>query len=341
MSRASLADSRFSTLWRDAHVFRIPLKRKFRGVRFREGVLFEGPFGWGEFAPFLDHDDQHAKLWLKAALQMAFAKPGQVSVNCVKTNSIVPECDAEESVKWALLGSCDIAKVKVTGQALLRRQELDRLWAVQKALGVTARLRIDLNGSCTVAQAIEFASDCRNLNVDYFEQPCRTAPECGEVRAKAGVRVALDESIRLSAHHENQVLDSIHENADVAILKPIPLGGAEAAQAIARRLDLECVVSSSLDTSVGLAYVARAAASIAPSQTHGLGTGHLLEFDVTEHPLLPHQGEVHIGLQAPDFTKLELASVGTKGAIADKWHDRMARCWDELAEDPIIDLVPR
>lgn len=304
-------------------------------------MLFEGPYGWGEFAPFLDHDDQHAKLWLKAALQMAFVRPPQVTVNCVKTNSIVPECDPDESVKWALAGGCDIAKVKVTGQALFRRQELDRLWAVQKALGVTSKLRIDLNGSCTVAQAIEFISDCRNLNIDYFEQPCKTATECGEVRDKAGARVALDESIRLSSNHDSQVLDSIRDNADVAILKPIPLGGAEATQTLARTLGLDCVISSSLDTSVGLAYVARAAASISPSQTHGLGTGQLLEFDVTEHQLLPHEGEVHIGLQVPDFSKVQRASAGTKGAIEDKWHDRMARCWDELSGDPVIDLVPR
>jgi len=335
----SLADPRFSALWRDATVFRLPLKTRFRGIKFREGVLFKGSHGWGEFAPFHDHDDAHASRWLMSAIEMAYSRPTSLDVNCVRVNSIVPDCDAEEAITWALAGGCEVAKVKVSGAGLSRRQDLDRLWAVSKAMGVGAKLRVDLNGALTYDQAVEFVNDCQGLPIDYFEQPCSSAEECGALRGATGVRIALDESIRLSEHGANEVAEIVQRNADVAVLKPIPLGGAASTKRIGEKLDMPCVISSSLDTSIGLAYVARVAAAMAPAGTHGLGTAALFEFDVTRHALVPHQGEIHIGALEPDSANLDRATEGTKGAIETKWHDRMARCWELLGDDPVFDLI--
>jgi O-succinylbenzoate synthase len=339
MTKSALADSRFSTLWRDATVFRLPLKTKFRGIKSREGVLFQGEYGWGEFAPFHDHDDEHAAMWLKASIEMAFSRPISVAANCVRVNSIVPDCEVDQAVTWALTGGCEVAKVKVSGSAITRRQDLDRLHAVSKALGVGSKLRVDLNGALSLDQAIEFVQDCQGLPIDYFEQPCKSVEDCGELRKRTGARVALDESIRLGSDRSHDGFAQIRSNADVAVLKPIPLGGFASTKLVSERLQMPCVISSSLDTSVGLAYAARIAATIAPGGMHGLGTASLFDFDVARHALLAHQGEIHIGAVEPDTANLERASDGTKGAIETKWHDRMARCWALLSKDPVLDLV--
>jgi len=342
-------------VWRDCVVFRIPLRQRFRGVKFREGVVFRGTHGWGEFAPFLDHADEHAASWLKAAIEMAFAPAVHVAIDCVRSNAIVPECDEDEAVVWAKAGECETAKVKVSGEALNRRQDLDRLWSVSRALGVNAKLRVDLNGACTVAAARDFAQDCKGLPIEYLEQPCATLEECGELRGLIDFPVAVDESIRLpdsgdrSAYHRSIPANAdsmqakaarIRDNADIAVLKPLPLGGLSATQKWAERLQMPCVVSSSLDSSVGLSYIAKTAAVVAPESVHGLGTGALLAADLVKHTLVPHQGEVHVGLIEPDLVALERASEGTRGAIEDKWQMRMARCWQALANDSVLDLVP-
>ncbi len=321
-------------------MFRLPLKQKFRGLKFREGVVFRGTHGWGEFAPFHDHSDRHAANWLKAALEMAFAHRVETEVDCVRSNAIVPECDQDQASTWAALGDCQTAKVKVSGDALFRRQDLDRLWSVSKTLGVNGKLRIDFNGACSVANAVDFANDCKGLPIEYFEQPCTTLEECAQLRDEIDYPIAVDESIRLNEISDlADAASAIQNSADVAVLKPIPLGGMKSTQQWATRLAMPCVISSSLDTSVGLSYVAKVAAKISPDAVHGLGTGVLFASDLVRYPLLPHDGEIHVGAVEPDLVSLERASGETHGAIEDKWQMRMARCWQELALDPILESV--
>ena len=316
------------------------MRQKFRGLKAREGVVFRGTHGWGEFAPFDDHSDEHAANWLKAAIEMAYLPAPQASVGCVRSNAIVPECDKEEAVMWAALGDCRVAKVKVSGQPLARREDLDRLWAVAKTLGVNAKLRIDFNGSCSVNNATDFAEDCQGLPIEYLEQPCATLAECGELRSLVKYPIAVDESIRLSkVTSVSEAAQTIRENADFAVLKPIPLGGLRATREWAEHLEMPLVISSSFDTSVGLSFVAGVAAALAPNGTHGLGTGVLFSADLVRYPLLPHDGEIHVGSIEPDLVNLERASEGTSGAVYDKWQVRMARCWQQLQGNPVLDLV--
>lgn len=319
-------------------MFRLPLRERFRGIRHREGVLFRGTQGWAEFAPFQDHSDEHAASWLKAAIEMAFLRIATSGVDCVRSNSIVPEVAADQAVTWAKMGNCSRVKVKVSGKLLDRREDLDRLWAVAKGLSVGSRIRVDLNGACDVDQAYEFAEACEGLPIEYLEQPCGSLEECAALRERINIDIAVDESIRLQGAEAD--IDQIRKSADVVVLKPIPLGGLLPTKRLFDSLQMPVVISSSLDTSVGLSFVAQVASHLAPEATHGLGTGFLFKEDLTRHSLLPHDGEVHTGPVEPDPSILERMREQTRGAIEDKWHMRFARCWQLLSKDRVLDLVP-
>jgi len=273
--------------------YSIPMRTRFRGIGVREGLLLRGVAGWGEFSPFCEYDAMAATPWLRAALEAAeegWPRPlrDRVPVNCT-----VPAVGSEQAAAIVRESSgCRTAKVKVAepGQRLV--DDLDRVEAVRDALGPGGRVRVDANGAWSVQEAVRAIGALDHFDLEYVEQPCATVEELASVRRRVQVPIAADESIRLA---EDPLRVAALGAADIAVLKVAPMGGVRACLRVAEQIGLPVVVSSALETSVGIAAgVALAAALPELPYACGLATVQLLEHDVVDAPLLPVRGHLEV-----------------------------------------------
>jgi o-succinylbenzoate synthase len=289
------------------NVFSLPMRTRFRGITVREGVLLRGAAGWGEWSPFLEYDAVVAEPWLRCAEEAAAGDWPAPVRSRVPVNVTVPAVGAEHARRIIADGGCRTAKVKVAepGQSLADDQA--RLEAVRDALGPDGRVRIDANGGWDVDTAVAAIRllDRAAGGLEYVEQPCASVEELAAVRRAVDVPVAADESIRRAADpYRVRELDA----ADVAVLKVQPLGGVRACLRIAEDIGLPVVVSSALETSVGIAAgVALAAALPELPYACGLATVQLLEHDVVTDPLLPVDGELPVRVPIVDEARLAAA----------------------------------
>ena len=290
----------------DLHVYAIPLRTRFRGITVREGMLLRGPAGWGEFSPFLEYDDDEARPWLAAALEAAETGWPAPVRNRIPVNATIPAVGAEAAHRLAADSGCRTAKVKVAEPGQGITDDEARLEAVRDALGPDGVIRIDANGAWSVDEAVHAidALDQSAHGLEYVEQPCRSVEELAEVRRKVDVPIAADESIRRAA--DPYRVRDLHA-ADVAVLKVQPLGGVRACLRIAEDIGMPIVVSSALETSIGIAAGVALAAAL-PEVPHacGLATVQLLTADPATPSLVPEDGflpvvrpEVHAPVEAP------------------------------------------
>lgn len=313
-----------------ATVVRVPLRVSFRGVTSREALLLRGPAGWGEFAPFPEYADAEAVRWLAAAVEAAWRGLPEPVRDRVRVNATVPAVPADRvAAVLARYDGCDTVKIKVAeaGQAL--RDDLDRVAAV-RAAAPNARLRVDANGAWSIADARTALTALAPYDLEYAEQPCRTVPELARLRvelARAGVDVpvAADESVRRA---DDPVEVARQEAADVIVVKAAPLGGVRAALRTVAEVGLPAVVSSALDTSVGIAAgVALAAALPSLDYACGLGTVELLADDVARPSLVPRGGTLPAGPDgAPQVHPDALARLAADPERTAWWLERLRRC---------------
>lgn len=303
-------------------VLSIPMRTRFRGITVREVALLEGPGGWGEWSPFLEYPPEVAAPWLRCAEEaLAGDWPDPVRTS-VPVNVTVPAVGPERAAEIVRAGGCRTAKVKVAEPGQSLADDLDRVAAVRAALGAGGHVRVDANGGWSVEDAVAAigALDRAAGGLEYVEQPVASVEDLARVRRRVGVPVAADESIR-RAEDPYRVRDL--EAADIAVLKVQPLGGVRACLEIAERIGLPVVVSSALETSVGIAAgVALAAALPALPHACGLATVQLLTADVATRPLLPVDGALPVGRP-----RVDLAEVDRLGAPADRvahWTARLA-----------------
>ena len=279
----------------DLRVYQVALTQRFRGLTARDGMLLRGEAGWGEFAPFWDYDDLAALAWWRSAREAADLGWPEPVRSSVEVNVTIPAVDAVTAARLVReSGGCRTAKVKVAeaGQGL--GAEVERLEAVRAALGPGGAIRIDANGAWDVGTAISRLPvlDRAAGGLEYVEQPCASVEELAEVRRAASVRVAADESVRRA---EDPLAVARAGAADILVLKVAPLGGVRACLELAERAGLPVVVSSALETSVGLAAgLALAAALPELPFACGLATAQLLASDVTSAPLLPVDGRIAV-----------------------------------------------
>ncbi|MCW2796790.1 o-succinylbenzoate synthase [Nocardioides sp.] len=303
-------------------VFSIPMRSRFRGITVREGVLVRGAGGWGEWSPFLEYDPEVAEPWLRCADEAAAGDWPAPLRSSIPVNVTVPAVGPAEAHAIVGRGGCATAKVKVAepGQSLADDQA--RVEAVRDALGGAGRIRIDANGAWDVDTAIAAIGvlDRAAGGLEYVEQPTASVEDLAVVRRAVDVPIAADESIRRAAD-PYRVRDL--EAADIAVLKVQPLGGVRACLRIAEDIDLPVVVSSALETSVGIAAgVALAAALPHLPFACGLATVQLLTDDVVFHPLLPIDGVLPVG--APVVDEDALARLGASPERAAHWEARLA-----------------
>jgi O-succinylbenzoate synthase len=305
-------------------VWSISLRTRFRGLVVRDGTLIRGDAGWGEFSPFWDYDDEESLRWWLAAREAAdegWPAPLRASV---PVNVTVPAVDAARAREIVLTsGGCRTAKVKVAEPGQTAADDEARLEAVRDALGKDGHIRVDANAAWDVEEAVArlAAYDRAAGGLEYAEQPVRTVVDLAALRRRTHVPLAADESVRRS---DDPMAVVRLAAADVVVLKAQPLGGVRACLELAERLGLPVVVSSALESSVGLAAgIALAAALPELPYACGLATGRLFTDDVVADPLLPVDGEITVRRPEPDAAAL----ARTKAAddVAARWADRMNR----------------
>ncbi len=316
-------------------VVAVPLRVRFRGIDVREVALVEGPAGWGEFGPFLEYDPPEASRWLGAALEAAYAGWPAPVRDAVPVNATVPAVGpAFVPGVLARFDGCATAKVKVAERGQTVADDVARVAAVRDVLGPHARIRVDANGGWSVPEATDALTRLAAYDLEYAEQPCASVAELRALRlalARAGVDVpvAADESVRRADDPARVAREGA---ADLVVVKVAPLGGVRRALEVVAECGLPAVVSSALDTSVGIAAGVALAAAL-PSLDHacGLGTLGLFEGDVAARPLLPVGGILRPGAAAPDPVLLERWA-----APADRlrwWRRRVRQCWDLVGRD--------
>ena len=306
------------------HVVALPMRVRFRGITEREVALIEGPAGWGEFGAFVEYGPHEAAAWLASALESAYGDPPAVRRQRIEINATVPAvpADAVPDVLARFPGA-RTAKVKVAepGQTLA-----DDVARVQAVRALVPTVRVDANGGWSVPEATAAAvALTADGPLEYLEQPCATVAELSELRRAVDVPIAADESIR-KAEDPLQVVRA--GAADVAVLKVAPLGGISALLRIAGQIDIPVVISSALDSAVGIAVGCTAAAALPELPfACGLGTGRLFEEDVAE-PVVPQDGYLPVGPVAPDPARL--AALRPAADRVDWWRRRIAECYPLL-----------
>jgi O-succinylbenzoate synthase len=307
----------------EPRVYSIPLTTRFRGIDVREGVLLRGDAGWGEFSPFLEYDAETARPWLAAAREAADEGWPEPVRDRVPVNVTVPACAPDRAREIVLASSgCRTAKVKVAERGQVVADDEARLEAVRDALGSDGLVRIDANGGWSVDEAVRNIPllDRAAGGLEYVEQPVTTVEDLAVVRRRVGVPVAADESIRRTADpYRVRDLDA----ADIAVLKVQPLGGVRACLRIAEDIGLPVVVSSALETSVGIAAGVALAAAL-PDLRHacGLATVQLLDGDVVPESLLPVDG--HLPVRRPTPTPELLERHAAAPDRVEHWRRRIA-----------------
>ena len=281
-------------------VIALPMKTNFRGISVREVALIKGSHGWGEFSPFLEYDDTEAAPWLASAIEAATTPKPQLYRSSVAINGTIPALNDPEALK-AIVNSfpgVNTFKVKV-GNNLV--EDLARVNVIRQ-LRPNVKVRIDVNGLWSVAQAEEFLSSVGE--VEYVEQPCATLEELRELKARTSVKIVGDEILRKAS---NPFEIDLSGAIDFLMLKVQPLGGIKRAHALAEHHKLPIVVSSALESAVGINYGLMLAASFEKMNFDcGLGTGSLLAADVAHLPIV--DGKIEISEFEPQLDGLDVAS---------------------------------
>lgn len=320
----------------EVHVVSLPMRVPFRGVLHREAVLLGGPGGWGEFAPFPEYGDDESTLWLAAALESVAGDWPEPVRTEVPVNATVPAVTAAEVAGvLSRFAGCTTAKVKVAQAGQSLADDVARVAAVREVLGPQGRVRVDANGAWSLDDAVRAVTALAAFSLEYVEQPCASVEDLGRLRvllARGGVDalVAADESVRRA---DDPLRVARAGAADLLVLKVAPLGGVRPALRIAEECGLPVVVSSALDTSVGIsAGIALAAALPELPYACGLATTNLMTGDVVEAGLLDSgPGRMRAGAVVPEPELL-----ARYAASADRqqwWRDRLARCTAVLAAD--------
>lgn len=303
--------------------YSLSLRTRFRGILERQGMVWRGPAGWAEWSPFLDYEGGELVGWLAAADEAAeLGWPAPVR-DRVPVNATVPALPPEAAHQLVRTAGCRTAKVKVAERGQTLADDLARVEAVRDALGPGGHVRVDANGGWSVAEAERALRALDRYDLEYAEQPCASVEELADLRrrlARAGldVLIAADESIR-RAPDPYRVRELAA--ADVAVLKVQPLGGVRACLEIAERIGLPVVVSSALETSIGIrAGLALAAALPELPFACGLDTVRLLADDLAVEPLVAVDGMLPVG--ALDVTAESLEQHRAPAAVDALWQAR-------------------
>ena len=320
-----------SALLDSARVVSLPLASRFRGITEREALLFEGDEGWAEFSPFVEYPDAEAATWLAAAIDFAFRPTPPLLRDVIPVNATLPAVGpADVERVLARFGPCRTVKVKVAERGQVLADDVERVAAVRALLGPEGRVRIDANGGWNVDEAEHALRALSPYDIEYVEQPCASVEELADLRVRIrdlAIPIAADESVRKA---EDPLAVARAGAADLLVVKAAPLGGVGPALRVVEEAGLPAVVSSALDTSVGLSMGLHLAAAL-PRLDHdcGLGTSALLLEDVTSPALRPVDGAIEVRRVVPDEDAL--ARNAATPERTGWWFERLERCYRLMA----------
>ncbi|MDN5601570.1 MAG: o-succinylbenzoate synthase [Brachybacterium sp.] len=308
----------------DLRAWSIPMTTRFRRITERDGLLLHGPAGWAEFSPFWDYDARESAAWLRAALADATIERPAPLREEIPVNVTIPVVAPVLAHRLARVGGARTAKVKVADPGVTLAEDAERLEAVRDAMGPAARLRIDANAAWTRQEALAALPvlDRAAGGLEYAEQPCAELADLAAVRRGLDIPIAADESVR-RAEDPLRVVQA--EAADLLVMKVQPLGGVQRCLELAEQTGLPVVVSSALESSVGLsAGLALAAALPELPYACGLGTATLLTGDLAAQPLHATGGMLPVGRRDPDPELLERHAAGAE--LTARWEERLGAC---------------
>jgi O-succinylbenzoate synthase len=293
-------------------VVALPTTTNFRGVTVREVALIHGEYGWGEFSPFLEYDDTESAPWLACAIEAATQPKPQLFRTEVAVNGTIPALNGREELERVVNSFPGVSTFKVkVGENLL--EDITRINTI-RSLRPNATIRIDANGLWSVDQAVSFLQSVGNI--EYIEQPCSTIEELRELKKQVDVKIVGDEVLRKA---KDPFAINLSGAVDYLMLKVQPLGGIKRAHKLAEHHNLPVVVSSALESAVGINYGLTLAASFEEMKFDcGLGTGSLLAKNVAELPII--DGKIHISDVVPNLDGLEVAADRYKW-----WKNRIMR----------------
>jgi O-succinylbenzoate synthase len=315
-----------------ARVVSLPLVSRFRGIDTREAMLFEGPNGWTEFSAFLEYADREASGWLAAAIDFGWGPVQPIVRETVRVNATLPAVAIRDvSETLSRFPGCRTVKIKVAEPGETLADDTARVAATRAYLGPDGRIRVDANGAWNVDEAEHAVHAFAEFDLEYVEQPCATIGELAHLRSRVkymGIPIAADESVRKA---DDPLEVARARAADILVIKAQPLGGITAALNVIAKSSLPVVVSSALETSVGISMGLHLAAAVERLEFDcGLGTAALLAADVTNEPLVPSDGQLEVRRVTPTSHLL-----GAHAADSERtawWFDRLARCHAVLRE---------
>jgi O-succinylbenzoate synthase len=314
-----------------ARIVALPLRTKFRGLLEREVLLFEGPNGWAEWSPFIEYPDEEAAVWLAAAIDFAYGTTPTLHRDSIPVNATLPAVtpDLVEKV-LSNFGEFSTVKIKVAEKGQGAGEDIARIQKVRE-LYPDSKIRLDANGGFEIQAAVELVDklQTQGIELEYFEQPVASIAELAALRlqlSRVGVKIAADESVRKVS---DPLAVAQANAADILILKAAPLGGIKRALEIATEAELPVVISSALDSSVGLSMGAYLAAALPHLEFDcGLATSALLAGDVTREPLRAENGFIDVRRIEVDNSKLEIFKA--QDHREDWWLERLERVYKLL-----------
>lgn len=314
----------------DISILSLPMRSKFRSISTREVAIFKGR-RWSEFSPFVEYPDAEAAIWLKAALSWANDSLPALQRTVIPTNATLPAVEIGKVAEvLSHFGNFGSVKIKVGEAGQSRSEDLARIRKVIE-LYPNAVVRLDANGALKLSEALSMCEALQGEPIEYFEQPVATISEMRSLRLELakreiGIKVAADELIRKAS---DPYLVAKEEAADIAVLKVQPLGGIQPALRIANEIGIDCVVSSAIESSIGISHGLYLAGAL-PELNYdcGLATASLLSGDVTHQPLIPIDGKIEIRDVEADWDLIGKYSASQERT--DWWLRRIERCFELL-----------
>ena len=281
-------------------VVALPMKTKFRGVTVREVALIQGEYGWGEFSPFLEYDDAESAPWLACAIEAATQPKPQIFRTEVAVNGTIPALNGKEELERVVNSFPDVSTFKVKA-GTNAQEDVARINTI-RSLRPHAKIRIDANGLLSVEQAVSLLQLVGDI--EYIEQPCATIQELRELKKRIDVKIVGDEVLRKA---KDPFAIDLTGAVDYLMLKVQPLGGIKRAHQLAQHHKLPVVVSSALESAVGINYGLILAASFEDMNFDcGLGTGSLLAKNVAQLPIV--DGKIQISDVVPNLDGLDVSA---------------------------------
>ena len=257
------------------------------GMWDREVTIYEGVGGLAESSPLPGYFED-ADACSAAAISTASAVWPARRRNRVAVNGLIPLGPLAPLIARALIerdAGTRCFKIKVEDH-----RDVERVAAIRAALGPEIALRVDANACWSLEEARAFIAAVQPFEIEYIEDPVGTLEDAATLREDSTIRIALDMLVR-SADDARRVQQI--GAADVLVVKVQPLGGLHNAFAIAESFEGDVVVSSMMESSVGIQVgLALACALKRAPLACGLATATLLQSDVVTSPLVPSEGSL-------------------------------------------------